>query len=121
MRAGQYRCQTGFTGELMPVDTTTFRVDMAHLQKVQRTIRQAGSLFPNETELLKALETAVNAAQDDESLNLYYNMANYLKQRLQEVKQHLQAPQSGVDLALDELTWSIAYLQWLVTEQKTEN
>ncbi|MBD3824142.1 MAG: hypothetical protein IE916_06500 [Epsilonproteobacteria bacterium] len=98
-----------------------FKVDIKHLQKVQRTIRKAGNIFPNEQELIRNLEDEINKAQDDNSLNLYYSMANYLKQRLKEVKEHLTSPQPGIDEALVDLTWSINYLQWLVTEQKKED
>ena len=61
--------QTGFTGELMSVNPENFKVDMAHLQKVQRTIRKAGNIFPNETELVNTLEELIIKAQDDNSLN----------------------------------------------------
>lgn len=104
----------------MGIDTSTFKVDMEHLQKVQRTIRKAGNIFPNEQKLVNTLEETVNKAQSDESLNLYYNMAQYLKQRLNEVKQHLEMPQSGVEQAIEDLTWSIHYLQWLVAEQQPQ-
>ncbi|MDX1295195.1 MAG: hypothetical protein R3302_02945 [Sulfurimonadaceae bacterium] len=95
-----------------------FELNMEHLQKVQRTIRKAGNIFPNEQELVNALEETINKAQDEEALNLYYNMAQYLKQRLKEVSEHLEAPQPGINEALVDLTWSINYLQWLVSEQK---
>ena len=95
-----------------------FEVNMEHLQKVQRTIRKAGNIFPNEQALVATLEETVNKVQDDESFNLYYSMAQYLKQRLREVKEHLDAPQPGIEEALTDLTWSINYLQWLVSEQK---
>ena len=95
-----------------------FEVNMEHLQKVQRTIRKAGNIFPNEQALVATLEETVNKAQDDDSFNLYYSMAQYLKQRLREVKGHLDAPQPGIEEALTDLTWSINYLQWLVSEQK---
>ncbi len=95
-----------------------FEVNMEHLQKVQRTIRKAGNIFPNEQALVATLEETVNKAQDDDSFNLYYSMAQYLKQRLREVKEHLDAPQPGIEEALTDLTWSINYLQWLVSEQK---
>lgn len=97
-----------------------FKVDMAHLQKVQRTIRKAGNIFPNEQELVNTLEDLIIKAQDDTSLNAYYNMAQYLKQRLKELKLHLAAPLEAVDSALEDLEWSIRYLQWLVTEQSTQ-
>ena len=96
-----------------------FELNMEHLQKVQRTIRKAGNIFPNEQELVNTLEETSNKAQDDEAMNLYYNMAQYLKQRLKEVSEHLDTPQSGINEALVDLTWSINYLQWLVSEQKT--
>ena len=96
-----------------------FKVDMEHLQKVQRTLRKAGNIFPNEQELVDTLEETIIKAQDDNTLNLYYHMAQYLKQRLREVKEHLDAPQPGIDQALTDLNWSINYLQWLVAEQKT--
>lgn len=97
-----------------------FKVDIAHLQKVQRTIRKAGNIFPNEQELVNTLEDLIIKAQDDTSLNAYYNMAQYLKQRLKELKLHLAAPLEAVDSALEDLEWSIRYLQWLVTEQSTQ-
>lgn len=100
------------------MNTTDFKVDMAHLQKVHRTIRKAGNIFPNEAELVKTLEEELTKAQDDASLNLYYSMAQYLKQRLKELRVHLLVPQQGVEEAYEDLTWSINYLQWLVHEQK---
>jgi len=101
--------------------STSYKVDMEHLQKVQRTIRKAGNIFPNETELVKTLEELITKAQDDESLNTYYSMAQYLKQRIKELRTHLEAPQQGVEEAFIDLDWSINYLQWLVTEQKEED
>lgn len=101
--------------------TESFKVDLAHLQKVQRILRKTGNIFPNEKELVNTLEEEISKAQDDTSLNLYYNMAQYLKQRLKEVKEHLQTPQPGIEQALIDLTWSIHYLQWLVMEQKTHD
>ena len=74
----------------------SFKVDMEHLQKVQRTIRKAGNIFPNEQELVDTLEELVTKAQDDDSLNAYYHMAQYLKQRLKEVSQNLETPQTGI-------------------------
>lgn len=103
------------------IETESFKVDLAHLQKVQRTLRKAGNIFPNEKELVNTLEETITKAQDDDSLNLYYNMAQYLKQRLKEVKQHLDAPQPGIEQALIDLTWSIHYLQWLVSENDTDD
>lgn len=94
-----------------------FKVDMEHLQKVQRTLRKAGNIFPNENELVATLEDLIIKAQDDTSLNTYYHMAQYLKQRLKELKSHLDTPLEAVDTALKDLEWSIAYLQWLVSEQ----
>jgi soluble P-type ATPase len=102
------------------IDTTGFKIDMEHLQKVQRTIRKAGNIFPNEQELVNALEEMITKAQDDESLNTYYNMAQYLKQRLREVNEHLETRQPGILQAIEDLTWSINYLQWLVTENKSK-
>ena len=96
-----------------------FKLDMEHLQKVQRTIRKAGNIFPNEQGLVQTLEETINKVQDEEALNVYYSMAQYLKQRLKELSMHLQRPQQGVDEALLDLTWSINYLQWLVAEQKS--
>ena len=101
--------------------STSYKVNMEHLQKVQRTIRKAGNIFPNETELVKTLEELITKAQDDESLNTYYSMAQYLKQRIKELRTHLEAPQQGVEEAFIDLDWSINYLQWLVTEQKEED
>lgn len=100
------------------MDKTSFKVDMTHLQKVHRTIRKAGNIFPNEAQLVKTLEEELTKAQDDTSLNLYYSMAQYLKQRLKELRVHLPVPQQGVEEAYEDLTWSINYLQWLVNEQK---
>lgn len=99
-------------------DTDTFKINMEHLQKVQRTIRKTGNIFPNEQELVHSLEETINDVQDDKALNLYYNMAQYLKQRLKEVSEHLDTPQPGINEALTDLTWCINYLQWLVSEQK---
>lgn len=95
-----------------------FKVDMAHLQKVQRSIRKSGNIFPNETKLIETLEQTIIAVQDDASLNIYYSMANYLKQRLKELKPELNSQQEIIDTAIEDLTWSIQYLQWLVSEQK---
>ena len=97
---------------------TDFKVDIKYLQKVQRTIRKAGNIFPNETELVKTLEAEIIKAQDDNSLNLYYSMAQYLKQRLKELRQHLDTPQAAIEEAYNDLSWSITYLEWLVREQK---
>jgi hypothetical protein len=97
-----------------------FKLDMEHLQKVQRTIRKAGNIFPNEADLVATLEETINKVQDEEAFNIYYNMAQYLKQRLKEVSEHLETPQPGINEALVDLTWSINYLQWLVSEQKPE-
>lgn len=99
---------------------TDYKVDIQHLQKVQRTIRKAGNIFPNEAELVKTLEAEIIKAQDDNSLNLYYSMAQYLKQRLKELRMHLEKPQEAVEEAYNDLTWSINYLQWLVAEQKEQ-
>lgn len=98
-------------------NTENFKVDMEHLQKVQRTIRKAGNIFPNEQALVTTLEELIIKAQDDTSLNTYYHMAQYLKQRLKELKVHLEQPLESVDTAIEELDWSIRYLQWLVAEQ----
>ncbi|MEA1916258.1 MAG: hypothetical protein U9N42_01890 [Campylobacterota bacterium] len=98
-----------------------FKVDIEHLQKVQRTIRKAGNIFPNESALVETLEEQVTKAQDDDSLNLYYSMAQYLKQRLKELKVHMEPSKTApIVEAINDLTWSINYLQWLVTEQKEE-
>ncbi len=97
-----------------------FKLDIQHLQKVQRTIRKAGNIFPNETELVKTLEALILKAQDDECLNAYYSMAQYLKQRLKELRGHLSKPDQGVEDAYNDLSWSISYLEWLVTEQKEQ-
>lgn len=101
-------------------ETKEFDINMEHLQKVQRTIRKAGNIFPNEQELIATLEETINAVQDEAALNLYYNMAQYLKQRLKEVSEHLDSPQPGINEALVDLTWSINYLQWLVNGQKAD-
>ncbi len=95
----------------------TFKLDMKHLQKVQRTLRKAGNIFPNEKELIAALEKEIVKVQDEHSFNIYYSMANYLKQRLKELTKQLQTPQPGITEALTDLTWSINYLKWLVTEE----
>ena len=100
-------------------DKSQFKVDMDHLQKVQRTIRKAGNIFPDEKTLVNTLEEEITKAQDDNSLNIYYNMAQYLKQRLKELDQHLEIPQPGIAQAIQDLTWSINYLQWLVSGGKT--
>lgn len=97
-----------------------YKVDIEHLQKVHRTIRKAGNIFPNEAELIKTLEEEIIKAQDDNSLNTYYSMAQYLKQRLQELRVHLNTPQQGVEEAYRDLAWSINYLEWLVTEKKED-
>lgn len=101
----------------MSANPEKFKVDMPHLQKVQRTLRKAGNMFPNEKALVETLEDLIIKAQDDTSLNTYYSMAQYLKQRLKELKVHLEQPLEAVDIAIDDLDWSIRYLQWLVTEQ----
>jgi len=98
----------------------TFKVDMPHLQKVQRTIRKAGNIFPNETALIETLEDLIIKAQDDTSLNTYYSMAQYLKQRIKELRIHMDAPLQEIEEAYLDLDWSINYLQWLVTEQSKE-
>ncbi len=98
----------------------SFKLDITHLQKVQRTIRKAGNIFPNETELVKTLEELIIKVQDDEALNTYYSMAQYLKQRIKELREHLEVPQQGVEEAYTDLDWSINYLQWLVSEQKED-
>lgn len=103
----------------MSANPEKFKVDMEHLQKVQRTLRKAGNIFPNENELVATLEDLIIKAQDDASLNAYYHMAQYLKQRLKELKSNLDRPLEAVDTAIDDLDWSIRYLQWLVTEQKS--
>ena len=105
----------------MSANPENFKVDMAHLQKVQRTLRKAGNIFPNEQELVNTLEDLIIKAQDDTSLNTYYHMAQYLKQRLKELKAHLDRPLEAVDVALEDIDWSIRYLQWLVTEQPQDN
>lgn len=101
----------------MSANSDNFKLDMAHLQKVQRTLRKAGNIFPNEKALVSALEELIIKAQDDTSLNTYYHMAQYLKQRLKELKTNLAQPLEAVDTALEDLEWSIRYLQWLVAEQ----
>ena len=93
-----------------------FKLEMQHLQKVQRTIRKAGNIFPNEKELLATLEDIINKAQDDTALNTYHSMSKYLSQQLKTLKQHLETPLESVEEALVDLEWSTNYLQWLVTE-----
>ncbi|MBN2895401.1 MAG: hypothetical protein JXK05_05870 [Campylobacterales bacterium] len=100
--------------------TEAFTLDMKHLQKVQRTLRKAGNIFPNEQQLVETLEAEILKVQDDRSFNLYYSMAQYLKQRLKEIKLKLDTPQQGIEEALNDLTWSIHYLQWLATGKKPE-
>ncbi len=95
-----------------------FKVDMKHLQKVQRTLKKAGNIFPNEKELVATLEAEMIKAQDDNSLNLYYSMAQYLKQRVKELRQNLETPQELIEEIYIDLAWSIHYLEWLVTEEK---
>jgi hypothetical protein len=99
------------------MNPNNFKVDMTHLQRVQRTLRKAGNIFPNEKELVTTLEDLIIKAQDDTSLNTYYHMAQYLKQRLKELKANLDQPLEAVDTAIEDLEWSISYLQWLVAEQ----
>jgi len=101
----------------MSANPEKFKVDMPHLQKVQRTLRKAGNIFPNEKTLVETLEDLIIKAQDDTSLNTYYSMAQYLKQRLKELKVNLDQPLEAIDIAIEDLDWSIRYLQWLVTEQ----
>ena len=105
----------------MSANPEKFKVDMAHLQKVQRTIRKAGNIFPNETELVNTLEDLIIKAQDDTALNTYYSMAQYLKQRVRELKTNLPKPVEEIDIAIEDLSWSIRYLQWLVSEQPKES
>jgi ferritin len=100
--------------------TQKFKLDMAHLQKVQRTLRKAGNIFPNEKPLIDTLEDLIIKAQDDTSLNTYYSMAQYLKQRVKELKTHLDQPVEEIEEAQLDLEWSINYLQWLVKEQPKE-
>jgi hypothetical protein len=97
--------------------TYKFKLDMEHLQKVQRTLRKAGNIFPNEKPLIETLEELIIKAQDDTSLNTYYSMAQYLKQRVKELRGHLDAPHNDIEEAYTDLDWSIHYLQWLVQEQ----
>lgn len=98
-----------------------FKLDMAHLQKVQRTLRKAGNIFPNEKPLIDTLEDLIIKAQDDTSLNTYYSMAQYLKQRIKELRTHLDAPHKDIEEAYLDLDWSINYLQWLVKEQPKQD
>lgn len=98
-------------------NTQKFKLDMTHLQKVQRTLRKAGNIFPNETALVETLEDLIIKAQDDTALNAYYSMAQYLKQRIKELRKHLDAPLKEIEEAYTDLDWSINYLQWLVTDQ----
>ncbi|HEX5709863.1 MAG TPA: hypothetical protein VFX68_00845 [Sulfuricurvum sp.] len=97
--------------------TQKFKLDMDHLQKVQRTIRKAGNIFPNENALIETLEDLIIKVQDDTSLNTYYSMAQYLKQRIKELRMNLDAPLKEIEEAYVDLDWSIHYLQWLVKEQ----
>ncbi len=95
-----------------------FKLEMEHLQKVQRTIRKAGNIFPNEKELLTTLEELINKAQDDTALNTYHSMVKYLQTQLKELKSHLDKPLESVEEALLDLEWSFNYLTWLVTENE---
>lgn len=101
----------------METSTPKFKLDMEHLQKVQRTLRKAGNIFPNEKPLIETLEDLIIKAQDDTSLNSYYSMAQYLKQRVKELRGHMDAPHKDIEEAYTDLDWSIHYLQWLVQEQ----
>jgi len=105
----------------MSANPDKFKIDMPHLQKVQRTIRKAGNIFPNEKELVATLEDLIIKAQDDTSLNTYYSMAQYLKQRVRELNANLPKPIEEINTAIEDLDWSIRYLQWLVTEQPKES
>lgn len=96
-----------------------FKVDMPHLQKVQRTLRKAGNIFPNETALIETLEDLIIKAQDDTSLNTYYSMAQYLKQRIKELRTHMDTPLKEIEEAHLDLDWSINYLQWLVQSKES--
>lgn len=96
-----------------------FKVDMPHLQKVQRTLRKAGNIFPNETALIETLEDLIIKAQDDTSLNTYYSMAQYLKQRIKELRTHMDTPLKEIEEAYLDLDWSINYLQWLVQSKES--
>jgi len=101
----------------METATPKFKLDMAHLQKVQRTLRKSGNIFPNEKPLIDTLEDLIIKAQDDTALNTYYSMAQYLKQRIKELRDHMDAPHKDIEEAYLDLDWSIHYLQWLVKEQ----
>jgi hypothetical protein len=105
----------------METSTPKFKLDMEHLQKVQRTLRKAGNIFPNEKPLVETLEELIIKAQDDTSLNAYYSMAQYLKQRIKELRLHMDAPHADIEAAYTDLDWSIHYLQWLVTDKPNEN
>ena len=101
--------------------TQKFKLDMEHLQKVQRTLRKSGNIFPNEKPLIDTLEDLILKAQDDASLNAYYSMAQYLKQRIKELRTHMDAPHKDIEEAYSDLDWSINYLQWLVTDKPPEH
>ncbi len=98
-----------------------FKLDMAHLQRVQRTLRKSGNIFPNEKPLIETLEDLIIKAQDDTSLNTYYSMAQYLKQRIKEIRGHMEVPVAEIEEAYLDLDWSINYLQWLVREQPKQD
>jgi hypothetical protein len=98
-----------------------FKLDMAHLQRVQRTLRKSGNIFPNEKPLIETLEDLIIKAQDDTSLNTYYSMAQYLKQRIKELRGPMEVPVAEIEEAYLDLDWSINYLQWLVREQPKES
>lgn len=102
-------------------NTEKFKLDMAHLQRVQRTLRKSGNIFPNEKPLIETLEDLIIKAQDDTSLNTYYSMAQYLKQRIKELRGHMEVPVAEIEEAYLDLDWSINYLQWLVREQPKES
>jgi hypothetical protein len=104
--------------DVQNTEMKSFKLDMDHLQKVHRTLRKAGNIFPNEKELVNTLEEEIIKAQDDNSLNIYYSMSQYLKQRLKELDSKLDTPQEGITQGIEDLTWSIQYLQWMVAEKK---
>jgi len=100
---------------------TPFKLNIEQLQKAQRTLRKTGNIFPYEGEFIATLEAKIIIVQDDEALNAYYSMAQYLKQQIKELMRHLGTLQSGINEAFKDLTWSIQHLQWLTTKQKEES
>jgi hypothetical protein len=47
-------------------------------------------------------------------------MGQYLKQRIKELRVHLEKPLMDIEEIYTDLDWSINYLQWLVTDKPQE-